>query len=84
MVIGKVVSSVISTSKYKELMGLKFLIIQPYFNSKKECFAAVDLTGAGLGQIVLVTVGEPAQDALQKKVPVDAVVVGILDSEPVF
>ena len=82
MVIGRVVSTVVSTSKHPDLCGLKLLVIEPYLQEKKECFVAADAVGAGIGQLVLVSFGDSARDALPKKTPVDATVVGIVDSEP--
>ena len=43
---------------------------------------AVDGVGAGIGEDVIITTGSGARKALQKEdVPVDAVIVGILDTK---
>lgn len=82
MVIGKVVSTVVSTRKYSELQGFKLLVIQPYYRTGNDYFVAADMIGAGIGELVLVSVGEPVQCALSRKAPIDALVVGIVDNEP--
>lgn len=82
MLLGKVVSTVVSTSKHPKLHGLKLLVVCPYKQDMDRCFVAADAVGAGVGQLVLITLGEPSQKALQDDAPVDAVVVGIVDNEP--
>ncbi|MFD2445388.1 EutN/CcmL family microcompartment protein [Bacillus sp. CGMCC 1.16607] len=82
MIMGKVISKVVSTRKHDGLQGVKLLVIQPSYGNKDEYFIAADELGAGEGELVLVTKGAPAQHALQKLAPVDAVVVGIIDNEP--
>lgn len=84
MIIGKVVSTVVSSRKYDSLQGLKLLVIQPYYGDNKDYFIAGDVIGAGVGELVLITTGENTKYALDKKAPVDAIVVGILDKEPVI
>jgi ethanolamine utilization protein EutN len=46
----------------------------------KECFVAIDLVGAGIGDQVFVLQGSQVQNALQEKVPADAAIVGIIES----
>ena len=82
MVIGRVVSTVISSRKYDSLQGLKLLVIEPYYGDNKEYFIAADVIGAGIGELVLITRGEMTKFALDRNAPVDAIVVGILDKEP--
>ena len=82
MLIGKVVSKVVSTRKYDSLQGLKLLVIQPCYGDKGDYFVAADELGAGEGELVLVSRGETAQHALNKNTPIDAIVVGIIDVEP--
>lgn len=84
MLIGKVISTVVATSKHPGLHGLKLLLIQPYMNENSQCYVAADMVGAGVGQLVLISQGEPAAEAHHKKIPVDAAVIGILDNEPVI
>ncbi|MFC4386998.1 EutN/CcmL family microcompartment protein [Gracilibacillus marinus] len=82
MVIGKVVSRVISTRKYDTLQGYKLLVIEPLNGDTKEVFVAADTIGAGEGEIVLVSFGSAVQHALHQQAPIDAIVVGIVDQEP--
>lgn len=82
MIMGRVVSSIVSTRKYTELQGVKLLLIQPYFGKAEECFVAADEIGAGEGELVLVSQGYAVENGLSKKAPVDSIVVGIIDHEP--
>lgn len=84
MIIGKVISNLVSTRKYDALQGYKLLIIKDCYSSDDQYFVAADEIGAGIGEYVLVTKGFSAQSAMNKKVPIDAVVVGIIDHEPTF
>lgn len=81
MIIGKVVGSVVSTRKNENLIGNKFLIIEPVedmgINNK---IVAIDNVGAGIGEIVLVATGSAARIGCgQNDAPVDAAIVGIVD-----
>ncbi|MED3553145.1 EutN/CcmL family microcompartment protein [Cytobacillus praedii] len=82
MIIGEVISRVVSTRKYDSLQGFKLLVIQPCFGSKDDCFVAADELGAGEGELVLVARGQAAQHALIKDTPIDALVVGLIDEKP--
>ena len=79
MVIGRVVNKVVSTRKYDQLNGFKLLVIEPCFCESKKCFVVADELGAGEGEIVLVTKGSSVSHAINKKAPIDAVVIGIID-----
>lgn len=84
MVIGRVISRVVSTRKYECLQGLKLLVIQPCYGHQDESFVAADELGAGEGELVLVSMGEAAGRALTKETPIDALVIGIVDEEPII
>jgi len=45
-----------------------------------EPFVAVDTVGAGDGELVLVAQGSAAREAIRTPGPIDAAIVGILDS----
>jgi len=45
-------------------------------------FVAIDNIGAGIGELVLITTDETTQHALDRAAPVDAYIVGIVDSPP--
>lgn len=84
MIIGKVVGTVISTRKNENLVGSKFLIVEPMedikFTAAQGRVVAVDNVGAGIGEIVLVSTGSAARVGCgNENSPVDACVVGIVD-----
>ncbi len=87
MFIAKVIGHVVSTQKNAKFSGMKLLLIQPYISKDHTLQAsgssvvAVDSVGAGLGECVLFTQGSSARlTPATKEAPVDAVVVGIVDS----
>lgn len=88
MDIGKVVGSVWATRKDEKLSGQKLLVVKLLKDkdSYKEGFiVAADNAGAGNGDLVLISQGSSARESLEKKnVPVDATIVGIIDSLEVF
>ena len=63
MIIGKVVGSVVSTRKNENLVGNKFMIIEPLksLGGSQTRFVATDNIGAGIGEIVLVATGSAAR-----------------------
>ena len=93
MFVAKVTGSLISTQKVASMKGFKLLVVEPYRvePSKRESlvttgrtFVAVDTLGAGVGDYVLLTQGSSARLTPEtKNMPIDAVVVGIVDSVPV-
>lgn len=86
MLIAKVVGNVWSTKKTDRIHALRLLIVQPLGLDQKpvgNAFVAADEIGAGKGELVLITQGSPAMTSFENRdrpVPVDAVVVGIVDS----
>jgi ethanolamine utilization protein EutN len=79
MYLGKVVGTVVATRKQETLVGSKLMLVAPY-EGDEQTIVAVDTVGAGVGEIVLVTMGTPARRAVSKDSPVDAAIVGIVDS----
>ena len=81
MIIGKVVGSVVSTRKCDNLVGNKFMIVEPIPSLKvEERIVAVDKVGAGLGEFVLVAQGSAARIGCgDDRAPIDAAIVGIID-----
>lgn len=83
MIIGKVVGTVISTRKHSDLVGSKFLIVDPLEKMTAHAgdrLVAVDDVGAGINDIVLVTTGSAARLGCgNPDSPVDACIVGIVD-----
>lgn len=82
MILGKVVGTIVSTRKCQDLVGYKLLTIEPLFGNKEAIFVAADKLGAGIGECVLITTDNTTQHALDKAAPIDALVVGIVDSIP--
>jgi len=87
MFIGKVIGNVVSTQKNAKFQGMKLLLIQPYVTKDHKLqpsgssVVAVDSVGAGAGECVLFTQGSSARmTPATKEAPVDAVIVGIVDS----
>jgi len=82
MIVGKVVGSVVSTRKNENLIGNKFMIVEPVSRMKSEMtqLVAIDNIGAGIGEYVLVVCGSAARIGCNmEKAPVDAAIVGIID-----
>lgn len=82
MIIGKVVGSVISTRKNENLVGNKFLIIEPIKSMAHagDRMVAIDNVGAGIGEVVLVATGSAARIGCgMEGAPIDAAIVGIID-----
>lgn len=82
MIVGRIKGTVVATRKCQNLVGYKLMLVEPYYGDKQNIFVAVDTLGAGIGELVLVTTDETTQHAIEKSIPVDAIIVGILDSEP--
>jgi ethanolamine utilization protein EutN len=80
MILGKVVGNVVSTKKIDKIIGCTLLLIEPLYDGG--VFVAADTLGAGLGEIVLVTTDSSVQAADDRDIPVDALIVGIVDNEP--
>jgi ethanolamine utilization protein EutN len=87
MFIAKVIGNVVSTQKNEKFRGMKLLLIQPYVSKESRLEAsgssvvAVDSVGAGIGECVMFTQGSSARlTPATKDAPVDAVIVGIVDT----
>ncbi|WP_346877291.1 EutN/CcmL family microcompartment protein [Clostridium sp. UBA5712] len=84
MVIGRVVGRLWATRKDEKLNGQKFLIVRLLKDIDVEetgFFVAADSVGAGTGDNVLITRGGSARVSLgERDVPVDATIIGIIDS----
>jgi ethanolamine utilization protein EutN len=94
MFLARVTGNVVATQKDKALSGQKLLVVEP-LNVKYEpdtqkpaslgntgrAIVAIDVVGAGDGQLVLVVQGSSARmTEVTKNLPADAVIVGIVDS----
>ena len=82
MIIGKVIGSIVSTRKQDNLVGNKFMVIEPIntMNGEHKQLVAIDNIGAGIGEYVLVAQGSAARlGGDRENAPVDAAIVGIID-----
>lgn len=82
MMIAKVIDKLVSTRKCDSLQGVKLLAVEECID--KGVLAAGDQLGAGIGEYVLISCGDTAILAAGKEIPIDAMVVGIIDSRPEF
>jgi carbon dioxide concentrating mechanism protein CcmL len=84
MQIARVRGTVVSTQKEPSLMGVKFLFVQFMDETGEPMLkyeVAADSVGAGIGEWVLVSRGSAARQVPgSEKRPLDAVVVGIIDT----
>lgn len=90
MFLARVEGSVVATKKDCAMAGRKLLLLRPQLVDEKDptrlrpgvnTVVAVDSVGAGLGELVLYCQGSSARLAPGlERTPVDAVIVGIVDS----
>ena len=90
MFIAKVTGSVIATQKAASMTGRKLLTVEPLrvdpeqkkrLVSTGRTLVVVDTVGAGLGEMVLIVQGSSARMTPEtERLPVDATIVGIVDS----
>lgn len=83
MIFAKVAGTVVSTRKSDITRGTKYLLVQLCTHTERlkgEYVVALDLVGAGYGELVIISQGSSARqtDRTFEK-PIDAVVVGIVD-----
>ncbi|HNQ90901.1 MAG TPA: EutN/CcmL family microcompartment protein [Verrucomicrobiota bacterium] len=94
MFLARVEGSVVATKKDPNMSGRKLLLLRPMLVDDKDpsrfrpgvnTIVAVDSVGAGEGEMVLFCQGSSARLAPGlKEAPVDAVVIGIVDSVDVL
>ncbi len=90
MYLGKVIGSVVSTKKDDSMIGRKLLMVRPMlvdpenpsqFKPGNNTIVAIDTLGAGEGELVMFAQGSSARQADGlKALPVDAAIVGLVDS----
>lgn len=84
MIIARIMGTVVSTQKDERLLGKKLLIVRPINVDGTDTtgyVVAVDTVGAGFHERVLVVAGSSARLAQGlKDVPVDAAIVGVIDT----
>jgi len=94
MFLAKVEGQVVATKKDPNLSGRKLLLLRPQLVDEKDpakfrpgvnTIVAVDSVGCGQGEMVLFCQGSSARLAPgMKEAPVDAVIIGIVDSVDIF
>ena len=85
MQIARVTGTVVSTKKHRTFTGAKLLLVQPLTQEdapRGPELLAIDGVGAGVHEKVLIVLeGRAAGEAIGRKAaPVDAAIVGIVDS----
>jgi microcompartment protein CcmK/EutM len=90
MFVAKVTGSVVSTQKVKSMTGHKLLIVEPLRVDPQtkdkligtgRSFVVVDTVGAGQGEMVMIVQGSSARLTPEtEKLPVDAAIIGIVDT----
>ena len=90
MFVAKVTGSVVATQKVEEIVGSKLMVVEPFRLEAKQrksltttgrTFVAIDTIGAGVGDYVLIVQGSSARLTEQTKgMPVDALIIGIIDT----
>src|SRR5258708_4088997 len=84
MILARVVGTVVATRKDDRLLSSKLLIarpIDPHGKAEGSYLVAVDTVDAGFGETVLIVSGSSARMAAGlKDCPVDAAIVGIVDT----
>ena len=94
MFLARVEGSVVATKKDASMSGRKLLLVRPQLVDEKDptkfrpganTIVAVDSVGAGIGELVMFCQGSSARLAPNlKEAPVDAVIIGIVDSVDVL
>jgi ethanolamine utilization protein EutN len=86
MIAAKVIDNIWSTRKADSLIGLKFMLVEVLGGiDAGRLMIAADTIGAGIGERVLVCTGSSSRKMLDRdNVPVDAVIIGIIDEDCLF
>jgi ethanolamine utilization protein EutN len=94
MFLARVIGSVVSSKKDELMKGQKLLLLRPLLVDESDpaklrpgsnTIVALDRLGAGLDEVVLFCQGSSARQATgMKTVPVDAVIIGIVDTVDVL
>ena len=83
MITAKLIDNIWATRKAASLQGYKLMLAEVIGGTQVgRRLVVVDTIGAGIGERVIVTTGSSARRMLENdQVPVDAVVVGIIDED---
>lgn len=84
MILGEVVGTVVATRKTPSMDGLPLLLVRrltPENTPADGYLVAVDLLGAGVGEVVLLAAGSSArQNTSTDNRPIDAVIMAVVDT----
>ncbi len=85
MLIGRVIGDIVATQKASSHEGRKILMVQPLNldgTDRGEVVLALDAVDAGAGdRVLVVTEGWSAMTAVEREhAPIDAAIVGVIDS----
>lgn len=78
MLLGTVEGNLWATKKAARLVGQTFLTVR--LNGGEGSMICADCVGAGQGELVLIATGSAARVAAGRDIPVDAAIVGIVDT----
>ncbi|RKW48191.1 MAG: ethanolamine utilization protein EutN [Lachnospiraceae bacterium] len=83
MLTAKVIDHIWSTRKAESLSGLKFMLVEVIGGiDSGQRLVVADIISSGIGDRVIVTTGSSARRMLSNDdIPVDAVIVGIIDED---
>ena len=83
MITAKLIDNIWATRKAASLQGYKLMLAEVIGGTQGgRRMVVVDTIGAGIGERVIVTTGSSARRMLENdQIPVDAVVVGIIDED---
>jgi len=94
MFLARVEGAVVATKKEASMSGRKLLLVRPQlvddkdptkFKAGQNTIVAVDTVGAGIGELVMFCQGSSARLAAGlRECPVDAVIIGIVDTVDVL
>jgi microcompartment protein CcmK/EutM len=83
MIIGKVVGTVVSSTKNVDISGARFLLVEKTNQSgqsKGDYLVALDLVGSGHNELVMISESTSARETfVTNNKPIDAIIVGIID-----
>ena len=83
MTFGIIAGTVVATKKNDGIEGARYLLVDKSNQNgerKGDYIVALDMVGAGYGELVIVSEGSPARETpLTTNKPFDAMIVGIVD-----
>lgn len=86
MIAAKLIDNIWATRKADSLSGYKFMLAEVIGGANEgERLVVVDIVSAGIGDRVIICTGSSARKMLRDdNIPIDAVVIGIIDEDCTF